>query len=48
MCVCVLGGAAVSGGQSSLLALAEGADALQLWLIVTGSLQNKPEIWTFI
>lgn len=32
--VCV---GAVSGGWNSLLALAEGADAIQLWLIVAGS-----------
>lgn len=35
----------MSGGQSSRLVLAEGADALQLWLIVVGSFQDKPEIW---
>lgn len=33
--VCV---GAVSGGWNSLLALAEGADAIQLWLIVAGSI----------
>lgn len=42
VCVCVCGVMSLADGA---LILAEGADALQLWVIVVGSFQDKPEIW---
>lgn len=43
MCVCVRVG--VMSLADGALILAQGADALQLWVIVVGSFQDKPEIW---